>query len=244
MNRVEKQFVLTVFVAVVALIWFYMVSKFFFYNNMLISIHSVTWDNIFIKLEVDYLAMLFFPTIIIIINRKNIKDYNLKLESKKEIIILLAVMITFFILHNDFTIRGFYKFFFYLIIISFSEEFLFRGFIYNRLKTKSVVKAIILSGMLWGIGHAILPSIQSEKSIIQTLFAMRNYVFGGILSGWYFIYLQEKSKTIWVSVLIHALLDYSFSFFGPMVAIIVFIYLRLKSKKDLTFQGSVKEFKQ
>ena len=175
--------------------------------------------------------MLFIPTIIIIINRNNLKDFNLCLENKKEIYFLILVMITFFILHNDFSIRGFYKFFFYLVVVSFGEEFLFRGFVYNRLKIKSEVIAIILSGMLWGVAHAILPSIQSNKDIIQMLFAMRNEVFGGILSGWYFIYLQEKSKTLWFPVLIHALLDYSFSFWGALVAVVAFIYLKMKSKK-------------
>lgn len=244
MNRVEKRFVLTVLVAVIYSIWFYMVSKFFFDNDMLIGIHNLTKDNIFIKLADDYLAMLFFPTIIIIINRKNLKEYGLKLDSKKEIFILFGIMITFFILHNDFTLRGFYKFFFHLIVVSFGEEFFFRGFIYNRLKTKSVVIAIILSGMLWGIGHAILPAILSEESIIQMLSAMRYEVFGGIISGWYFIYLQEQSRTIWVPVLIHALLNYTFSFFGQLLAVIIFIYFKLKSKKDLEFQTSVKELKQ
>jgi membrane protease YdiL (CAAX protease family) len=231
MNREKKQFLSAIAVGVMALIWFYMVSSYFFNNNLLISINSVTWDNILIKLADDYSAMLFIPTIIIIINRNNLKDFNLCLENKKEIYFLILVMITFFILHNDFSIRGFYKFFFYLVVVSFGEEFLFRGFVYNRLKIKSEVIAIILSGMLWGVAHAILPSIQSNKDIIQMLFAMRNEVFGGILSGWYFIYLQEKSKTLWFPVLIHALLDYSFSFWGALVAVVAFIYLKMKSKK-------------
>lgn len=147
-----------------------------------------------------------------------------------EICFLMVAMITFFVLHNDFTAMGFYKFFFYLVVISFGEEFLFGGFIYNRLKVKSEVIAIIISGMLWGIAHAILPAIQSNKDIIQMLFAMRNEVFGGILSGWYFIYLQEKSNTLWFPILIHALLDYSYSFYGALIAVLVFLYLSVKQK--------------
>lgn len=223
--------IVAIAVGIIELVWFYIVSNFAFHFNMLISKDSVTWDNILIKLAVDYSVMLFIPTILLTINKKNLKDFNLCLESQKEIYILITVVIAFFILHNDFTIRGFYKFFFYLVVVSFGEEFLYRGFVYNRLKVKSEVIAIILSGMLWGIAHAILPSIQSNKDIIQMLLAMRNEVFGGILSGWYFIYLQEKSKTLWFPVLIHALLDYSFSFLGALVAVVAFIYLKMKSKK-------------
>lgn len=230
MNRQKKQFPFAIAVGVMELVWFYIVSNFLVNNNMLISKDSVTWDNILIKFIYDYSVMLFIPTILLIINKKNLKDFNLYLESKKEIFLLIAVMIAFFILHSDFTIGGFYKFFFYIVVVSFGEEFLYRGFVYNRLKVKSEVMAIILSGALWGIAHAILPSIQSNKDIIQMLFAMRNEVFGGILSGWYFIYLQEKSKTLWYPVLIHAILDYSVSFFGVLVAVIAFIHLRIKSK--------------
>lgn len=232
MNKEEKQFISAVAVAVITLVWFYIVSSFFFNNNMLISIHSVNWDNILIKLADDYSVMLFIPTILLIINRKNLKDFNLCMESKKEIFLLLSIMIIFFILHNDFSIRGFYKFFFYLVVVSFGEEFLFRGFVYNRLKFKSKAVAIIISGTLFGVAHAILPSIQANKDILQIVFAMSNYVFMGILGGWYFIYLQEKSKTLWVPVLIHALLDYSFSFFGVLSAVIAFIYLKIKSRQD------------
>ncbi len=231
MNRMEKQFLSAIVVGTIELVWFYMASNFVFHNNMLISKDSVTWDNILIKLTVDYSVMLFIPTILLIINNKNLKDFNLCLESQKEIFLLIAVIIVFFILHNDFTIRGFYKFFFYLVVISFGEEFLYRGFVYNRLKIKSESIAIISTGILWGIAHAIIPSIQSNKGIIQMLFAMRVEVFGGILIGWYFIYLQEKSKTLWYPVLIHAILDYSISFFGVLVAVIAFIHLRMESKK-------------
>lgn len=230
MNRQENQFQFAIAVGVMELVWFYIVSNFLVNNNMLISKDSVTWDNILIKFIYDYSVMLSIPTILLVINKKNLKDFNLYLESQKEIFLLIAVMIVFFILHNDFTIGGFYKFYFYLVVVSFGEEFLYRGFVYNRLKVKSEVMAIILSGALWGIAHAILPSIQSNKDIIQMLFAMRNEVFCGILSGWYFIYLQEKSKTLWYPVLIHAILDYSVSFFGVLVAVIAFIHLRIKSK--------------
>lgn len=231
MSKWKKQFVITIAVVIIALSWFYIVSKFLFDNNKFISINSVTRDNILIKFAGDYIVMLFIPSIILIIYKKNLKDFNLCLDSHREITVLTIIMIIFFVLHNDFTIGGFYKFFFYLIVVSFGEEFLFRGFVYNRLIIESKAAAIILSGLLWGITHAIIPSIQSNKDVIQMLFAMRNEVFGGILSGWYFIYLQEKSKTLWFPVLIHALLDYSYSFFGAVVAVIAFIYLRMKSKR-------------
>lgn len=228
--REEKQFITTIAVGVIALVWFYIVTYFVFNNNMLISINSVTWDNILIKLVDDYSSILFISTILLILNKKNLKDFHLCFTSQKEIFVLIVVMIILFFLHNDFTIGGFYKFFFYLVIISFGEEFLFRGFIYNRLKSKSEVIAIILSGIIWGIGHAILPSILTNAGIGHLLLSMCYEIGGGVVSGWYFIYIQEKSGSLWIPVLIHAILDYSVSYIGVFVAVITFAYFILKSK--------------
>lgn len=141
-------------------------------------------------------------------------------------------MIILFFLHKDFTITGLYLFFFYLIITGFGEEFIFRGYIYNRLKVNSRVLAIILSGILWGIGHAILPSVVSHASIIHLLLSMSKEIGGGIICGWYFIYLQEESNTLWIPILVHAILDYTIGFIGIFTAIIIFIYFILKSRRQ------------
>jgi membrane protease YdiL (CAAX protease family) len=59
---------------------------------------------------------------------------------------------------------------------------------------------------------------------------MINEIGGGITTGLFFIYLQEKSGTLWVPVLIHALLDYSYLFFGQLIAIVILIYYIMTSK--------------
>ncbi|WP_209511333.1 CPBP family intramembrane glutamic endopeptidase [Sedimentibacter acidaminivorans] len=40
-----------------------------------------------------------------------------------------------------------------MVVVSFGEEFIYRGYIYNKLKEKSVIRAMIISGILWGVGH-------------------------------------------------------------------------------------------
>jgi membrane protease YdiL (CAAX protease family) len=203
---------------------------------MIISVKNVTWDNILIKLAGDYLIMLLLPTLIIIIYRKKLTDLNLKYTSKKEIYILSIILIIFFFLHNDYSITGFYKFFFYFIVVSFGEEFIYRGYIYNKLKEKSVIQAIIISGILWGVNHAILSSVVDNSNILK---GMIYEMGGGILSGWYFIYIQEKSGTLWIPILIHALQDYSYMFFGPLVAIVTLIYyIKLSNNLKQKEKGS------
>lgn len=201
-------------------------------NNVLISQSNVTWNNIVIKFLNDYFSMLLLPSILIIANRRNLKDYGLRYESKKESFALLVIMILLFILHNDFTMTGAYKFFFYLVVVAFGEEFIFRGFLYNRLKGNSKPVAIIISGILWGILHAIMPSILNNSSIGQLLLSMSNEIGGGILMGWYFIYIQEKSKTLWIPILVHAILDYTVGGIGILTAIGTFLYFFFKSKQE------------
>lgn len=201
-------------------------------NNVLISQNNVTWNNIHAKFLIDYLSMLLLPSILIIANRRNLKDFRLCYESKKESFILLMIMFLLFILHNDFSITGAYKFFFYLVVVAFGEEFIFRGFLYNRLKIHSKAVGIILSGILWGICHAIMPSILNNLSLVQLLLSMSNEIGGGILMGWYFIYIQEKSKTLWIPVLIHAILDYTVSGIGILTAVGTILYFLFKSKRE------------
>lgn len=226
----KKSILIPITIGIFQFAWLYFIVRLTFNNNMLIGINNVTWNNIDVKIINDYCGMLLLPTILIIINRKHISDFKLSYKGIKEIIPLLLVMIMLFILHNDFTITGFYKFFFYLLIVAFGEEFIYRGFLYNRLKGNSEMMAIVISGILWGIPHAILPSVLNNAYIGRFLLSMNNEVIGGIVMGWYFIYLQEKSETLWIPILVHAILDYSIGYIGAFTAIGTFVYFILKSK--------------
>ena len=198
-------------------------------KNGWISVYEIHRAMKFLE---DYAAMLLLPTILIIMNRKHLSDFGLCYKSKKEIFSLLVVMIVLFILHNDFTIKGFYPMFFYLVVVGFGEEFIYRGFIYNRLKCNSKVMAIILSGILWGITHAIMPSLLSNTDSYKSLLSMWDEIGGFIIMGWYFIYLQEKSKTLWIPILVHAILDYTVGPIGFLTAIGTLIYYLVKSKRQ------------
>lgn len=77
-----------------------------------------------------------------------------------------------------------------------------------------------------------MPSILNNSSIGQFLLSMSNEIGSGILMGWYFIYIQEKSKTLWIPILIHAILDYTVGEIGSITAIGMFFYFLFKSKQE------------
>lgn len=54
---------------------------------------------------------------------------------------------------------------------------------------------------------------------------------GGILVGFIFISIMEKSRTILVPIIIHALLDYSYGPWGLIVLILTIIYLNKKESQ-------------
>lgn len=229
----RKSFITAIVVGIFQFVWFYSVVYYTFNHDILISQNIVTWDNITIKFIEDYCVMLLFPTIIIILNKNHLSDFKLCWDSKKEIFFLVIVVIILFLLHNNFTVTGVYKIYFYVVVVAFGEEFIYRGFLYNKLKDNSKLLAIILSGILWGITHAILPSIIHNVGIGELLLSMCDQIGGGIIMGWCFIYIQEKSKTLWIPILIHAILDYTVGSVGTFIAIGAFIYFRLKSKHQL-----------
>lgn len=228
--KIKTSLIIPVLIGILEFLWLYLIIYYIYKNNLLISINNVTWYTIITKLSFDYLGMLFIPSIILIVFRKQLSDFQLCLNSKAEMIVLLGVMLILFILHNEFGILGLYQFFFYLVVVAFGEEFIFRGFIYNKIKSNSKYLAIIISGILWGVGHSILPSIISNASLSQLILSMCGQIGGGIFMGWYFIFLLEKSKTLWIPTLVHAILDYTIGYIGIIVAIIIFFYFLLKSK--------------
>lgn len=230
MHNIRK-ILIPILICVCFYIWFFMISYYEVNNNLFINIENITKDTIATRFLSDFFELVFAALVLIIINRKNLARYRLRIQSRYEILILAGVMILLFFLHKDFTIAGVYHFYFYLIPVAFCEEFIIRGYLYNQIQV-SRKYAIIISGILFGIGHAILPSIISNADASQFLLAMASEVGGGVLIGWFFIVLQEKSKTLWVPILVHAILDYTVGIIGLLVAVITFVYFLEKAKKE------------
>lgn len=143
---------------------------------------------------------------------------------------MFAIYISFIYLHHNFSLSGFYQAFFYLCIVATGEELIFRGYLYLGIKAVNPIVAIIVSGILFGIPHAILPGISAKQDILQIIAGMVNHAGGGIVGGLIFILLLELGGSIAVPILIHALLDYSYGRWGLLICIFTFIYLLIKIK--------------
>ncbi len=223
-------------------VYFYILISTLFRNGIWIAISAVNISNLAVKFIIDFCVALLFPAIILLVKRK---DLYLQFSATDPVIIFLAgVYLLLFLLHADCSVSGLYAFYFYLMIVSFCEEFIFRAYLYSELSACSNVAAIVISGLLWGSMHAILPGVLSGKTFIEIMPTMLNYISSGIITGFVFIYLLKSSKTVWVPVLIHAILDYSVGAIGILVQISIVSYYLWVSytsiKSRLTAHNSLK----
>lgn len=89
-----------------------------------------------------------------------------------------------------------------MMLIGFIEELLFRGFLFRALlKKDSAPVAITISAVTFGIGHLVnlLAGQGGWESLIQVIFA--------IAWGFLFTLVFYKSGSLWICILVHALVD-------------------------------------
>ena len=100
--------------------------------------------------------------------------------------------------------------FYYLVIISFAEEFVIHDACTWFLRHSSWPLRYLLPNILFGALHLFMDAGWAEISaevLLRFLFSgtFLGYVFGGCL----FQVFKEKSGTIWLPVLLHGLMDYT-----------------------------------
>lgn len=232
-TRFSDHIAMPMIVSLLYTIYFYVATKFVIEHNMLISINNVTINNVGIKFIDDFFVMLLFPLILTVIYRKRLIEFKLQFMHTYLQYVLIAIMIGIFLLRGDSTIGGYYKFFFYLVVVGFGEEFIFRGYVYNKLLRHNKLLAIIVSGFFWGILHAILPGLLAGNDLWRIGIGMLSEIGGGIAVGYYYIYLLEKSKSLLIPVFVHSILDYSVGSIGIITAIGTGAYLFILDRKKL-----------
>lgn len=198
-------------VAYLALMYFYIAYE--EQKGLLISLNEITSLNFTIKFLCDFASSL-LPVIVLLvitaIKKRQIR--NLGITSKKPVLIgiLFFIYLVMFFVNGDFTIKGYYTAYFYLIIVAFSEEFIFRGYLFTALERETGFRgAVAISGMLFGAAHSLMPAILYEFTPLEFIISIFSNLIGqGVLMGGIFALLYKKSNTLFVPVLVHAILDY------------------------------------
>lgn len=107
-----------------------------------------------------------------------------------------------------FSIPNLYAFLYFFVFISLAEEIIFRDYLYQNLEMEWKSKAIWISGLLWGLGHSILPIITTQPGPLDVLPLLASNIFGFMVVNYLCIFLLKKTRSIPLLVCIHAFLDY------------------------------------
>ncbi|MDF1494129.1 CPBP family intramembrane glutamic endopeptidase [Caproiciproducens sp. CPB-2] len=182
-------------------------------QGLLIRLPEITALNIGKRALHDSISL--FPVIVLLIitlfKDKTLNNLGITLKRPLLIIALFSIYLIMFFLNGDFSMKGYYSAFFYLIIVAFPEELIFRGYLFSKIEEETGFWiAAIISGVLFGAAHSLVPAILYDFTLRQLIRSILSNLLGqGILISGVFALLYKKSHTLFVPVLIHAVLDYS-----------------------------------
>lgn len=103
-----------------------------------------------------------------------------------------------------------YNALYYLVDVACLEEFVFRGYLYRRLReTLSFARAALLGGILYGLAHGLFRFFVFGGSAIDIVSA----IGGGIVGQLFFSWLLDRTRAISVPICLHWVLDYGSAVF-------------------------------
>jgi len=214
MSKRLKNILLPIIITLIYLIFLYFIIEYAWKNGLLVSVRGTSPINIGAKFAIDFISNLTIVVLIfalILVRKKPLSDVGITLNSPVIIGVLFIIYLSMFLVRGNFTAIGFYAAFYYLVIVAFSEEFIFRGYLFTVIdKMFGFWIAGIISGLLFGAAHGLMTAIVNEYDITGLIQSVASDLIGqGILGGAIFAYLYKKTKSLFVPILVHAILDYS-----------------------------------
>lgn len=100
---------------------------------------------------------------------------------------------------------------FYLVVVAFPEELIWRGVCAHLLREESRTLRFLVPNICFAWSHIFnlgFPELRTE--LLPTFLIVTVPTFTAI--GCLFQYLKEKTGTLWIPVLLHAIIDYRFVF--------------------------------
>ncbi len=90
-----------------------------------------------------------------------------------------------------------------MLLVSFLEEIIFRGFLFNAMAQNNLKSAIIVSSVTFGIGHFVNLINGSGAQLIPNICQ----VISAIAVGFLFVALFYKTKSLWHCIITHGVLN-------------------------------------
>ncbi len=151
---------------------------------------------------------------IVMLKKEFINEMYMKVEGKKQwmlVIFLIAVYmgrIIYYLVTSDNKIMGIYRIFYYLIFVAFVEEFICRGVCAYLVKDEKTVVRYLVPNLAFSSMHIFNYSGWNSLSVSYIMHFLTASLIGLLVGGIIFQLMKEKSGTIWVPILVHAICDY------------------------------------
>ena len=200
-------------------------------------VDAVIKPNYFVKIPFKIIAFLLLPILYFIVNKEEQKEFKKLFKFRKKDIlkgikiglpIYIMMMASYFISRNiiDFSnvapnlsqTMGITKENYFLVALyipllnSFQEEFFFRGYGFIQLKEKtSRIFAYIFTSLMFSIYHIGMLIGSFDWYVIILL------LFGLIIGGCIFNYLNEKNDNIYVSWIVHMFINFGINTVGGIL---------------------------
>ena len=160
-------------------------------------------------------AILLFIIFLVILKNRFADEMYLKIKGKISLVvvvtlvtILLGFMIFCLITKQD-KITVLYNLFYYAFFIAFFEEFIYRDVFPFLLKEGKTVLRYLVPAIMIGLIHIFNNSGWQSITANQIVKFLTSQMLGYIAFSCLVQFLKEKSGTIWISVLVHTIMDYS-----------------------------------
>ncbi|MCR4713056.1 MAG: CPBP family intramembrane metalloprotease [Treponemataceae bacterium] len=180
---------------------------------------SVNLLGIFVQnLVTSAFPILVLIVFLVILKRSFADEMYFKIKGKISVIVVLALAaillgITIYCLfskHDKITVL--YNLFYYVFFIAFFEEFIFRDLFPFLLKNEKTLIRYLIPGIMFGLIHVFNYLGWQSITTNQVVQFITSQMLGYIAFSCVVQFLKEKSGTIWIPVLVHAIMDYSVVF--------------------------------
>lgn len=98
-----------------------------------------------------------------------------------------------------------------MILVGYLEEVIFRGMLFNSIEKDSLKKAVIITSLTFGIGH--LSNLFTGQNLPDTLLQIAY----AVCVGYAFVVARIASGSIWMCIIVHALIDVLSLFISPEI---------------------------
>lgn len=197
--------------------WAFVYFRYLYLNYEILAVsgasgylQEITLQSILVNLPI----ILIFIAVLMKGRKRAADNFHLMVEGKKTVLIVsilvvvyLAMLIRQIVVYDDMS-GIIFKWLYYFIFVAFMEELEYRAVIPALLKGHVNSKLEwILPNVLFACAHILMPIVQ-EKAAGEVLGILLSSILGYVLAGMFFEGCKRVGGSLWVSVLVHALMDF------------------------------------